>query len=84
MQKSFGATEIIRGVNLTVPAGERHAVIGPNGAGKSTLFNLVSGLLAPTVGHGRLNGEDITGLPPIRSTAAASRAASRSPTSFRG
>ena len=43
VSKSFGKTEIIRGVNLDIQAGERHAIIGPNGAGKSTLFHLISG-----------------------------------------
>ena len=42
LRKNFGKTEIIRGVDLAVKAGERVAVIGPNGAGKSTLFNPVS------------------------------------------
>ena len=42
VRKSFGKSEIIRGVNLAVRSGERVAVIGPNGAGKSTLFNLIS------------------------------------------
>ena len=46
--------------------GERHAIIGPNGAGKSTLFNLISGRFAPTTGSIRLNGENVTGLPPYR------------------
>jgi len=64
LYKNFGATQIIRGVSLAVPPGERHAIIGPNGAGKSTLFNLVSGRLTPTSGTVRLNGDDITGLPP--------------------
>ncbi len=64
VRKNFGATQIIRGVSLAVPAGERHAIIGPNGAGKSTLFNLISGLLGPTSGTVRLKGEDVTGLPP--------------------
>jgi branched-chain amino acid transport system ATP-binding protein len=64
VHKNFGATKIIRGVSLAVPVGERHAIIGPNGAGKSTLFNLMSGRLAPSSGTVRLNGEDITGLPP--------------------
>jgi len=59
--KDFGRTQIIRGVDLAVPRGERHAVIGPNGAGKSTLFNLISGRLRPSAGIIRLNGEDITG-----------------------
>ena len=43
LRKSFGKTEIIRGAELKVAAGERVAIIGPNGAGKSTLFNLISG-----------------------------------------
>jgi branched-chain amino acid transport system ATP-binding protein len=64
VKKSFGKTEIIRGVNLAVNKGERIAVIGPNGAGKSTLFNLVSGRFEPTSGTIKLNGEDITGRRP--------------------
>jgi len=64
VHKRFGATPIIRGVNLDVKRGERHAVIGPNGAGKSTLFNLVSGRFPVSSGHIRLNGEDVTGLAP--------------------
>jgi len=66
LRKSFGKTDIIRGVNLAVNAGERIAVIGPNGAGKSTLFNLISGRLTPTSGKIELNGEDVTGLPPYQ------------------
>jgi len=58
VHKSFGATRIIRGVSLTVPAGERHAIIGPNGAGKSTLFNLISGRLIPI-----LSKADSLGIP---------------------
>ncbi len=64
VRKRFGKTEIIRGVNLSIPPGERHAVIGPNGAGKSTLFNLISGRFAPTSGRIELNGGDITGSRP--------------------
>jgi branched-chain amino acid transport system ATP-binding protein len=62
--KNFGRTEIIRGVDLSIRVGERHAMIGPNGAGKSTLFNLISGRLTPTAGAIRLKGEEITGLRP--------------------
>jgi branched-chain amino acid transport system ATP-binding protein len=51
VRKSFGKTEIIRGVNLAVQTGERVAVIGPNGAGKSTLFNLISGRFGPSSGE---------------------------------
>ena len=59
LRKNFGKTEIIRGVNLAVKAGERVAVIGPNGAGKSTLFNLISGRFGPTSGEIVLNGQRI-------------------------
>jgi branched-chain amino acid transport system ATP-binding protein len=64
LEKSFGATKIIRGVDLAIPTGERHAVIGPNGAGKSTLFHLISGHYTPSAGRIHLRGQDITGLPP--------------------
>ena len=66
VRKSFGATRIIRGVSLGIPAGERHAIIGPNGAGKSTLFNLISGRFAPTSGSIRLHGEEVAGWRPYR------------------
>jgi ABC-type branched-chain amino acid transport systems, ATPase component len=66
VRKSFGGAEIIRGVDLQVRQGERHAVIGPNGAGKSTLFHLISGSFAPSAGRIRLRGQDIAGLPPER------------------
>jgi branched-chain amino acid transport system ATP-binding protein len=62
--KSFGRTAIIRDVDLTVPAGERHAIIGPNGAGKSTLFNLVSARFPVSSGRIELKGEDVTGRRP--------------------
>ncbi|MEX8519262.1 MAG: ABC transporter ATP-binding protein [Leptothrix sp. (in: b-proteobacteria)] len=66
VRKSFGKTDIIRGAQLQVRAGERVAIIGPNGAGKSTLFNLISGRLAPSSGVIKLNGERIDGLPPYQ------------------
>lgn len=62
-RKSFGPIEIIRGINLSVLKGERHAVIGPNGAGKTTLFGLISGLIVPTSGDIRLHGEPVGGMP---------------------
>ena len=65
VRKKFGQTEIIRGVNLSIPKGERHALIGPNGAGKSTTFNLISGRSAPSSGSVRLNGVEIGGLKPF-------------------
>jgi branched-chain amino acid transport system ATP-binding protein len=65
VHKSFGATAIIRGVDMSVGRGERHALIGPNGAGKSTLFHLITGRFPLSSGAVRLNGEDVTGLAPF-------------------
>jgi branched-chain amino acid transport system ATP-binding protein len=65
LRKSFGKTEIIRGINLAIPAGERVGIIGPNGAGKSTLFNLISGRFEPSSGEVLLNGDRISGKKPF-------------------
>ncbi len=65
LRKSFGRTEIIRGINLAIPAGERVGIIGPNGAGKSTLFNLISGRFEPSSGEVLLNGQAINGKKPF-------------------
>jgi branched-chain amino acid transport system ATP-binding protein len=62
--KQFGALAALTRVSLSVAPGQVFSVIGPNGAGKSTLFNVISGLHAPSTGHVRFAGEDITGLPP--------------------
>jgi branched-chain amino acid transport system ATP-binding protein len=66
VRKSFGPTEIIRGIDLEIRAGERHAIIGPNGAGKSTLFHLISGKYAKTAGRILLNGVEVTELQPYQ------------------
>jgi branched-chain amino acid transport system ATP-binding protein len=65
LRKSFGKTEIIRGINLAIPVGERVGIIGPNGAGKSTLFNLISGRFEPSSGEVLLNGQRIDGKKPF-------------------
>jgi len=64
VNKSFGLTQIIRGVNLDIEKGECHAIIGPNGAGKSTLFNLITGRFPVSSGSIQLHGKEITGLEP--------------------
>jgi branched-chain amino acid transport system ATP-binding protein len=66
VKKYFGKTEIIRGVDMAVQAGERVAIIGPNGAGKSTLFNLISGRFGPSSGEILLHGQSIGGLTPYQ------------------
>lgn len=66
LRKSFGKTEIIRGVDLSIAPGERHAIIGPNGAGKSTLFNLITGRFPASGGTISLHGQDLAGLAPFQ------------------
>ncbi|MBI1187282.1 MAG: Fe-S cluster assembly ATPase SufC [Alphaproteobacteria bacterium] len=63
---SVGDAEIIRGLSLSVPAGQVHAVMGPNGAGKSTLAYALSGRdgYAITQGTATLGGEDLLALAP--------------------
>ena len=64
VRKSFGATEVIRGVDLAIETGELHAIIGPNGGGKSTLFNLITGKYRVSGGRIMLRGEDTTNRAP--------------------
>jgi branched-chain amino acid transport system ATP-binding protein len=64
IEKRVGATRILRGIDLAIEPGERHALIGPNGAGKSTLFNLIAGGARPSAGRIDLFGVDITRLAP--------------------
>jgi len=64
VRKAFGDVEIIRGVDLELRTGERHALIGPNGAGKSTVFHLISGHYVPSGGHITFDGHDIQGASP--------------------
>jgi branched-chain amino acid transport system ATP-binding protein len=60
LRKRFGGLAATDGVDLTVDAGELHAVIGPNGAGKTTLINQLSGEIVPDAGTIHFAGRDIT------------------------
>src|SRR2546427_3972751 len=55
IEKRFGATVALAGVDLAIESGEVHALIGENGAGKTTLLNIVAGLLRPD--SGEIRGE---------------------------
>lgn len=66
LHKDFSGLKVLLGIDLSLEAGERHAIIGPNGAGKSTLFNLITGKYVPTRGQIFFDGRDITGFPPHR------------------
>ena len=66
LEMRFGGIQAVGGAQLTLEAGQVHALIGPNGAGKTTTFNIVSGLFAPSRGTVRLHGQPVQGLPPHR------------------
>ncbi|MFC9255944.1 ABC transporter ATP-binding protein [Amycolatopsis thailandensis] len=55
--------EVLHGIDLRVPAGERLAIVGPSGAGKSTLGRLLAGMSAPTSGSVRIGGAEVSTLP---------------------
>jgi putative ABC transport system ATP-binding protein len=54
--------EILKGIDLSIPAGQFAAIMGASGSGKSTLLGLLAGLDTPTSGTIALDGEEITGL----------------------
>jgi branched-chain amino acid transport system ATP-binding protein len=60
LRRDFGALRAVDNVDLSLPAGARHALIGPNGAGKSTLFRLITGGLRARAGRIWLSGREVT------------------------
>ncbi|MFD5126703.1 sugar ABC transporter ATP-binding protein [Streptomyces olindensis] len=70
LTKSFGGVRALDGVDLTVPAGQVHALLGHNGAGKSTLIKCLGGAFPPDAGTIEIGGTTYTRLTPRESIAA--------------
>ena len=66
VSKSFGGVAAAEAVSLDVGAGEFLALLGPPGCGKTTLLRLIAGFEMPDSGTIRIDGEDMTGVPPWR------------------
>ena len=62
LEKSYGAKNVLRGLNLTIEKGEFWGLIGKNGAGKSTLINILCGTVIKTSGGFRVMGIDDTSI----------------------
>ncbi|HRO14373.1 MAG TPA: sulfate/molybdate ABC transporter ATP-binding protein [Paracoccus sp. (in: a-proteobacteria)] len=58
MHKSFGQTEVLRGIDLSVDKGELVALLGPSGSGKTTLLRIIAGLEWPDAGGLHVDGQD--------------------------
>lgn len=63
LDAGYGRVQVLRGVSLSVAAGEILCVMGRNGAGKTTTMKAIMGLVPPTGGSVKLAGEELVGLP---------------------
>ena len=62
--KSYGSTQVLKELNLTVEEGEFICLLGPSGCGKTTLLRIIAGLMPPTSGEIRIAGRDVTRMGP--------------------
>ncbi|RYG40756.1 ABC transporter ATP-binding protein, partial [bacterium] len=66
VSKSFGASHVIPGLDLSIEDGEFVVFVGPSGCGKSTLLRLIAGLEDTSGGAILIDGQDMTGEAPAR------------------
>jgi lactose/L-arabinose transport system ATP-binding protein len=66
VRKTFGAVDVIHGLDLTIEGGEFVVFVGPSGCGKSTLLRMIAGLEDVTSGDIRIAGRDVTDLDPSK------------------
>ena len=64
LHREFGGVVAVDGVSFSIAAGAMVGLIGPNGAGKSTVIGMIAGAIVPTSGSIKLDGAEISGLPP--------------------
>ncbi len=66
VSKSFGKTQVLHDISLTVEDGEFVVFVGPSGCGKSTLLRIIAGLDTATQGRVLIGGQDVTDVPPAK------------------
>jgi len=60
LKKTYGSHEALKGLNLTINAGDIYCLLGANGAGKTTTINLFLNFIDPSGGSAKVNGIDVT------------------------
>ena len=64
IHKRFGATEVLKGIDLAIDDGDFTVLVGPSGCGKSTLLNIIAGLETATSGDIEIGGRVVNAIPP--------------------